>query len=328
MEKTICAVLVIAFLLSLSGCFGKVTLPIPESKTAAAETAVPAATQAPVPDKTGTPAVPEKEPSGGSREDQLREAEKLLSGEAPVQVLDVRDPEAFEAGHLPHAMLLSADRIGKELTGLLPLKNTVLLVCGDGSHPASEAAEAVKSLGYLFVNELDGLEGWTGTLETGAWTDPADKKQDFSSFIAADLDGLWVDETVFAGHDLTMINLWATFCGPCLSEMPDLKTLHEAYADQGFQVIGIVVDALNPDGSIPMSQVEQARGIVRQTGADYLHLLPTEQLVKAKVDQVMYVPETIFVNSKGEIVGESFIGSHSKEEWEGIIRDYLDKVKQ
>ena len=38
--------------------------------------------------------------------------------------------------------------------------------------------------------------------------------------------------------------------------------------------------------------------------------------------------DTIFVNSKGEIVGESFIGSHSKEEWEGIIRDYLDKVKQ
>ena len=42
------------------------------------------------------------------------------------------------------------------------------------------------------------------------------------SFTAQDLEGNTVDQSILADHKLTMVNVWATFCTPCLSEMPEL----------------------------------------------------------------------------------------------------------
>ena len=57
----------------------------------------------------------------------------------------------------------------------------------------------------------------------------AGKEASFSNFTAITLDGETVTQDIFQDHDLTMINIWATFCGPCLSEMPDLGEIHEEY---------------------------------------------------------------------------------------------------
>ena len=40
-----------------------------------------------------------------------------------------------------------------------------------------------------------------------------------------DFDGNEVDKSLFEGHRPTMVNIWATFCNPCLSEMPELGEL-------------------------------------------------------------------------------------------------------
>ena len=60
-----------------------------------------------------------------------------------------------------------------------------------------------------------------------------------SAFTATDLDGNNIDQQILSGHKLTMINIWATFCEPCIKEMPDLGELHTTYGED-FQVIGIV----------------------------------------------------------------------------------------
>ena len=60
-------------------------------------------------------------------------------------------------------------------------------------------------------------------------------------FAATTLDGAPV-----TGDDLLgapyMLNIWATWCAPCREEMPELQELHNAYADQGFRVVGVSVD--------------------------------------------------------------------------------------
>ena len=66
-------------------------------------------------------------------------------------------------------------------------------------------------------------------------------------FTATDLDGNHVDQSIFTGRKLTMINIWATFCGPCLGEMPTLGVLHQEYQDRGFQVVGIVTARSSTD---------------------------------------------------------------------------------
>ena len=135
-----------------------------------------------------------------------------------------------------------------------------------------------------------------------------------------------MDESIFADHKLTMINIWATFCSPCINEMPELGELNAEYAGEGFQVVGIAIDTLNSDGSVSDSQVELAREIVGETHADYLHLLPSADLIRLKLNQVTAVPETIFVDSEGNQVGTSYLGARSSSEWAEIIEDLLNEV--
>ena len=60
-------------------------------------------------------------------------------------------------------------------------------------------------------------------------------------FTAFALDGSEVHGGDLVGAPY-MLNVWATWCGPCRREMPDLQELHDEYADQGFRVVGVSVD--------------------------------------------------------------------------------------
>ena len=50
-----------------------------------------------------------------------------------------------------------------------------------------------------------------------------------------------------AGEPLTLLNLWATWCGPCREEFPDLETLHQDLAPRGLRVLAVDVDADPPE---------------------------------------------------------------------------------
>lgn len=148
-----------------------------------------------------------------------------------------------------------------------------------------------------------------------------------NSFTAEDLEGNEVDQSIFADHDLTMVNIWATFCSPCLKEMPELGELNAEYADKGFQVVGIVIDVLNQDGSFNDEMVQTAKDAVELTGASYPHLLPSSDLIMYKLQFVSAVPETIFIDKDGNQVGESYLGARSKDQWAEIIDGLLEEVK-
>ncbi len=164
----------------------------------------------------------------------------------------------------------------------------------------------------------------SGTAAPGAPAGPAT----LSSFTAVDLDGNEVDESIFADYDLTMINIWATFCGPCLSEMPALGELAAEYADKGVRVVGIVADVpQNSDGSHDSDMVSTARNLVQITGAEYLHLLPGADLYEAILNQVSVVPETIFVDNAGNIIDKPYFGARSKNDWASVIDKYLPEVR-
>ncbi|MFQ9511005.1 MAG: TlpA disulfide reductase family protein [Lachnospiraceae bacterium] len=148
----------------------------------------------------------------------------------------------------------------------------------------------------------------------------------FSNFSSIDLDGNEVTEEIFADYDLTMINIWGTFCGPCLREMPELGEIAEEYKEKGVQVIGIVLDVLDRNGEISDSQVETAKELVAQTQANYTHLLPSEDLLQAKLKYVTAVPETLFVDKEGNIIGSSLSGSRDKATWISIIEQKLEEI--
>lgn len=65
----------------------------------------------------------------------------------------------------------------------------------------------------------------------------------------ASSDGNTLSSTNFAG-DVVVLNFWATWCGPCVAEIPDLIQLHNMYAPDGLRVVGVSLDG-SPDGINP-----------------------------------------------------------------------------
>ena len=149
----------------------------------------------------------------------------------------------------------------------------------------------------------------------------------YGSFETTDLAGNVVTADVFADHKLTMINVWATYCSPCLQEMPELGELSKEYEDKGVQIIGIPIDTLEQDGTWSQSQVANAASLASQTGADYLHILPSQDLIQAGLSDIYAVPTTFFVDGSGNVTGDTYMGSKSKKEWEKVIDQTLENMK-
>lgn len=139
-------------------------------------------------------------------------------------------------------------------------------------------------------------------------------------FEAQDLEGNTVTEAAFGQSRLTMVNVWATYCNPCLSEMPGLGELAGEYDAEQFQIIGIVSDV--QEGA-EEEAVEYAAALVSQTGADYVHLLLNESLYRAMLGGVSAVPTTFFVDENGEVL-DTVVGALDKASWKEKIDGLLE----
>ena len=138
------------------------------------------------------------------------------------------------------------------------------------------------------------------------------------TFTGTDLEGNTVSSDLFSQSALTMVNVWATYCNPCLREMPALGELAEDYAPETFHIIGIVSDVLEGDDQ---SLVEK---LVQQTGAAYPHLLLNESLYYGLLLDVTAVPTTFFIDGNGAIV-DTVIGAMEKSAWEEKINGLLEE---
>lgn len=147
----------------------------------------------------------------------------------------------------------------------------------------------------------------------------------FQTMQMTDFDGNEVDKSLFEGHRLTMVNIWATFCNPCLSEMPELGELAAEYAKEegGVQIIGICTDITDLSGNTTQEAVDGAKQIVEMTGAAYPHLIPNDEFMAFLMQEVPGVPTTFFVDENGEVIGDEVVGAKSKDAWQQEIESLL-----
>jgi len=174
------------------------------------------------------------------------------------------------------------------------------------------------------------LEGELESPQSSQSTPPvpqAESPDDSVQFMTYSIYGDLIDQELFSQADITMINVWGTYCSPCIREMPDLGDLNREYADKGFQIAGIVIDGYHQDEEKFKEQIGLARAIVDYTKADYQHMLPISmELNEAYLSNIQVVPTTFFVDSKGRLIGKEVTGSRSKEAWieviEGVFAEY------
>lgn len=142
------------------------------------------------------------------------------------------------------------------------------------------------------------------------------------SFEAFTIDGEEMTSDIFSRSRLTMVNVWATYCNPCLREMPGLGELASEYETEDFQLIGIISDVM--DGS-DEEALGNAQYLIRETGASYPHLLLNESLYYGMLVDVSAVPTTFFFNSEGTLL-DTVVGSMEKEDWKEKIDEFLEML--
>ena len=180
--------------------------------------------------------------------------------------------------------------------------------------------------GVLMLLLLGGCAGGSGddpakTDPGAAGTSPAQEESSpiFITFEATDLEGNTVSEEVFTRSRLTMVNVWATYCNPCLSEMPFLGELAEEYDTEKFQIIGIVSDVIEGNDQ------SLAENLVEQTSANYTHLLLNESIYYGLLMDVTAVPTTFFIDEDGMLL-DTVVGAMKKTAWEDKINGLLESL--
>lgn len=103
-------------------------------------------------------------------------------------------------------------------------------------------------------------------------------------------------EVAFAEHlgEVVLINVWATWCGPCRVEMPPIQDIYHRYRDEGFTVLAVSIDT----GPGYREKVEE---FVDELGLDFPVLLDPEGRI-SRVLKTIGVPETFVVDRQGRIV--------------------------
>ena len=140
-------------------------------------------------------------------------------------------------------------------------------------------------------------------------------------FETQDLNGNAVSNDIFSGKDLTIINIWGTYCGPCIDEMPQLAAW-SAEMPENVQIIGLVSDLYSADDA---ETLETAKAICEATGADaYTHLIANESFYSL-LSGIVGVPTTLFVDENGVPVAEPVVGANVPR-CQQIVNDYISTL--
>ena len=145
------------------------------------------------------------------------------------------------------------------------------------------------------------------------------------SFTAVDMTGKTVTSDIFSKNKLTLVNIWGTFCPPCIREMPELAKLNESNKD--IEVVGIVIDITDRKGNVNPKLKSDGDKIIAQTGANYVHIIPNQEMMSTFLRNIQAVPATIFVDSNGNQVGDMHLGARSQKDWQKLIDKLLSTQK-
>lgn len=159
-------------------------------------------------------------------------------------------------------------------------------------------------------------------------TSNAGDSTNVGKFETKGVDGKDYTEKVFSDYDLTLVNVFTTWCSPCVNEIPELEKLYEEMKEKGVGVVGVVLDTVGDDAKQNEDTVKKAGVLQEKTKASYPFLVPDSTMMNGRLNGISAFPETFFVDKEGNIVGETYSGSHSLNEWKEIVEKELENVSK
>ncbi len=176
-----------------------------------------------------------------------------------------------------------------------------------------------KHLRFWAVLSAAGLAAVAGAASVRAAAPARAAKPKGAAITATDGAGL---KQLLAAHKgkVVVLNLWATWCPPCVAEFPDLVKLHNAYAAKGLTVVAVSLDEPEDRAKVDAFIKEQkaAFPVVVRKGAE------AEELVNA-VDKNWSgaIPVTYIFDRSGKRYGAGMVGQHSYQKFEAAVKPVL-----
>lgn len=141
-------------------------------------------------------------------------------------------------------------------------------------------------------------------------TSPVVKKEQANiapQFTLYDLEGYPVSLSNFLGK-VVILDFWATWCPPCLKEIPHFIELYEEYKDKGLEIIGVTLD--DPAAT---------KDFVESWQIPYTIVMGTEK-VSRDYGNISAIPTTFVLNKNGEIY-KKYVGYREKEVFEKDLHE-------
>lgn len=136
------------------------------------------------------------------------------------------------------------------------------------------------------------------------------QKQDAVDFTATDMDGDEIQLSEFKGQ-VVILDFWATWCKPCIQEIPTLEDLYKTHRDDDFAIISVSLD----------QNMDRAKEYVTARSMDWIHLLNKEKNFElARIYGVRAIPDMFVIDKKGKIAARGYRGEALKR----IIKDLLE----
>jgi cytochrome c biogenesis protein CcmG/thiol:disulfide interchange protein DsbE len=144
---------------------------------------------------------------------------------------------------------------------------------------------------------------------SGAPTTACDPAWDAArfDFTLTDMNGAQVDLTQYEGRP-TLLNFWATWCGPCKHEIPELIALQDEFRDEGFTVLGVSVD----------DPAEALQEFAADYGMNYPVLMANQDIQDA-YGPLFAIPVTFLIKQDGTVCRRHF-GPMTAEQAEASVR--------
>ena len=145
-----------------------------------------------------------------------------------------------------------------------------------------------------------------------------------TDFSTTDMEGNTVTQDIFAPYDMTMVNVWATWCGYCIEEMPAFAEIVNNLPEN-VNLITICDDA--------EAEPELVKKILEASNANFQTLIPTDEMYQQLLGYVYAFPTTFFLDSEGVPIVQPLSGVPSLEDpagaylkiINGLLKDYVEK---
>ena len=149
------------------------------------------------------------------------------------------------------------------------------------------------------------------SLSTDVSIQSADKTAEAPDFTVYDLENKPLRTADFKGK-VVLLDFWATWCPPCLEEIPHFKKLHLQYSSQGLVILGVSLDEAGRD---------HVKEFVKENSIPYPIAMSNDKIVK-DFGGIRGIPTTFVIDRDGKIVSK-LVGYHDLEEFESLIKKVL-----